>query len=122
MVVDASAGITIKKLAAPHAFIDAIQQLDAYTGTWYLLYDASGVGTPTQGYCNVGALCWINMRLRNNGNAAGSIYLKITRTDNGAVIWNQSYSLAVNAYVDIDQINFIMPNSDLTLTFEIGHT
>lgn len=117
MVVDGSATLTIRALAEAFAVIDAIRQLDASTGVWYSLYPEA-----QQGYCGAGALCWINLRLRNGGTLDGSVYLKITRGDNGAVIWNQSYSLAVNAYVDIDQINFTMPANDLALTFEIGHT
>jgi len=109
--------ISVVSASLAHAFIDAIRQLDSATSIWYSLFPEG-----QQGYCNVGAVCWINMRLRNNGNGMGSIYVKITRGDTGAVVWNQSYTLAENAYVDIDQINFVMPDVDLTLTFEIGHT
>ena len=117
MVVDATAPITIKVLANPYAHIDAIRQLDATTGIWYSLFPEA-----QQGFCNAGAIAWINLRLKNIGNVAGNVYLKITRGDTGAVVWDQSYSLAINAYVDIDQINFVMPSADLVLTFEIGHT
>jgi len=117
MVVDASSSLTINKLASAHAYIDAIRQLDAASGIWYSLFPEA-----QQGQCTVGAVCWINMRLRNNGNGSGSCYLKITRGDTGIIIWNQSYSLGVNAYVDVDQISFVMPNANLALTFEIGHT
>ena len=116
MVVDAIAPITIVTLANAHAYIDAIRQLNPATGIWYSLFPEG-----QQGYCTAEQTCWINLRLRNNGTLAGSVYLKITRGDTGAVIWNQSYNLAINAYVDIDQINFVMPNTDLALTFEIGH-
>lgn len=117
MVVDASAPITIRTIANPYAVIDAIRQLDPATSVWYSLYPEG-----QQGYCTAGQTCWINLRLRNGGSLAGSVYLKVTRGDNGAIVWNQSYNLAVNAYVDIDQINFVMPAADLLLTFEIGHT
>lgn len=121
MVVDGTAPITIKTLAEPHAFIVAIQQLDAKTGQWYLIYDSTGVGTPVQGQCTAGATCWINLRLQNNGTLAGIVYIKITRTDTGAVILNRNYSLGINAYVDVTDISFVMPNVDLSLMFEIGH-
>lgn len=116
MVVDASANLTIITLANAYAHIDAIRQLDANSGIWYSLFPEG-----QQGYCTANALAWINLRLRNIGSLDGTVYLKITRTDNNQVIWDQSYTLAMNAYVDIDQINFTMPNYDLALTFEIGH-
>lgn len=114
--MDASAPLTIRTLANPVAVIDAIRQLDPATNTWYSLYPEG-----QQGYCTAGQTCWINLRLRNGGTRQGAVYLKITRQDIGAVIWNQSYTLAVNAYTDIDQINFVMPATDVTLVFEIGH-
>lgn len=117
MVVDASAPITIRTLANATAVIDAIRQLNSASGVWYNLYPEGQTG-----YCNASQPCWINLRLRNGGTISGSIYLKITRGDTGTVVWNQSYNLAVNAYVDIDQINFVMPNTDLILNFEVGHT
>ena len=117
MVVDASAPITIHTLANAKAYIDAIRQLDSASGIWYSLFPEGA-----QGYCTALQTAWINLRLRNSGTLAGSVYLKITRGDTGAIVWNQSYSLAINAYVDIDQISFVMPNTDLTLTFEVGHT
>ena len=116
MVVDAIAPITIRTLANAKAVIDAIRQLDSFTSIWYSLFPEGA-----QGYCTAEQTCWINLRLRNGGTLAGTVYLKVTRGDNGAIIWNQTYNLAINAYVDIDQINFVMPNADLALTFEIGH-
>lgn len=115
MVVDAQASITINTLSTL-AVIDAIRQLDPATGTWYSLFPEGQTG-----YCTAGQTCWINLRLRNGGDVAGTIYLKITRTDTGAVIWNQNYAQPIGGYVDIDQINFLMPNTDITLAFEIGH-
>ena len=117
MVVDASASITINVLANAHAYIDAIRQLDPATSIWYNLFPEG-----QQGYCTVDQTCWINLRLRNNGTAAGQIYLKITRQDINYMIWNQTYNLARDAYVDIDQISFVMPSSNLTLVVEIGHS
>jgi hypothetical protein len=117
MVVDASAPITIRVLANAYAHIDAIRQLDVNSGIWYSLFPEG-----EQGYCNANTTAFINLRLKNTGSAAGNVYLKITRGDNGAIVWNQSYNLAINAYVDIDQISFVMPYTDLALTFEVGHT
>lgn len=117
MVVDVTGTITINTLANPVAVIDAIRELDGGTGVWYSIFPEA-----QQGYCTASQLCWINLRLRNGGTATGSVYLKITRQDTGAVIWNQSYSLPVGGYVDIDQINFTMPNTNISLAFEIGHT
>lgn len=116
MVVDATATITINTLAEAWAHIDAIRQLDPATSTWYSLFPEG-----QQGYCTAGQTCWINLRLGNYGTLDGTVYLKITRNDTGAVIWDQSYALAINQYVDIDQINFVMPNANIALTFEIGH-
>ncbi len=117
MVVDASAPITIRTLANAIAYIDAIRQLDAATGIWYSLFPEG-----TQGYCTALQTAWINLRLRNSGTLAGSVYLKITRGDNGAIVWNQSYNLARNAYVDRNQISNGIPNTHLSLTVEVGHT
>lgn len=116
MVVDASATLTINTLANAYAFIDAIRQLDPATSSWYSLYPEG-----QQGYCTAGQTCWINLRLRNAGTLDGTLYLIVTRTDTNAQIWNQQYNLAIGAYVDIDQINFVMPNANIGLTFEIGH-
>lgn len=119
MVQDAASDITIIALdvpTAPWAHIDAIRLLDTATGVWYSIFPEGA-----QGYCTKGAISWINLRLKNAGTGAGTIYLKITRQDNGATVWDNSYSLDVNGYVDIDQINFVMPAADLTLRFEIGH-
>jgi len=116
MVVDATAPITINVLANPYAHIDAMRQLDPATSIWYNLFPEG-----QQGYCTVDQTCWINLRLHNIGTAAGQVYLKITRTDINYIIWNQTYNLERDAYVDIDQISFIMPLSNITLVFEIGH-
>lgn len=116
MVVDATGTISINAIAEAFAYIDAIRELDSKTGIWYSIFPEA-----QQGYCNVGATCWINLRLRNAGNGAGYIYIKITRADTGAIIWSQTYPLVPNAYVDIDQINFVMPSANLSLGFEIGH-
>jgi hypothetical protein len=115
MVVDATSTITIRTLANPHAFIDAVRQLDPATSIWYNLYPEG-----QQGYCTAARIGWINLRIRNDGTLAGTLYLKITKPD-GGIIFDKNYSLGVNAYYDEDQISFDMPATDLTLTFELGH-
>lgn len=118
MVVDGSAPITINVLAEAFAVIDAIRALDAAKGAWYSIYPEG-----QQALGTVGGTIWLNFRLRNGGGAAGNIYLKVTRNDTGAVIFNQQYSLGINAYVDISNPapNFVMPNASVSLQIEIGH-
>lgn len=117
MVVDAGPmAINIKVLAEAHALIDYLKSLDSYTGDWYDLYPSGQTG-----YCHAGSVCWINLRIRNNGTASGNIYVKVTV--NGSVIFNQSYPIAVGQYVDISNPapNFVMPAVDTDVIFEIGH-
>lgn len=118
MVVDAQAPITIRVLATPFAVLDAIRSLDSATGVWYSLYPEG-----QQGYCTKGYTCWLNFRIRNGGDAAGSVYVKISKND-GTVIYNQSWTLQVGEYFDVSANgpNFVMGTVDETLTFEIGHT
>lgn len=125
MVVDAQGTLNIKALAEAFAEIIYMKQLNAETGIWYDLYIKGGSPTFPDGHglCNIGSQCWINLRLQNTGTAAGNIYCKVTRSDTGEVIFNQSYSLGIGQYVDISNPapNFTMPYGDVALTFEIGH-
>lgn len=82
---------------------------------WYTPYPEGGSINGT-----AGATIWVNLRLRNTGTTAGYVYLILNRGDGGQ-IYNNSFYLARNAYVDIDNISFIMPEYTLTLGFEIGH-
>ena len=107
--------IEIRTLEA-WAHIDAMRILDPATGIWYAVFPEG-----QQAFCHVGETCWLNLRLKNAGTTAGTLYLIIRRQDTGQVIWNQSYPLGVDQYVDIDQINFVMPAYNVSLYFEIGH-
>lgn len=116
MVMDAQGEVLIIALTAPKAFIDAIRFLDSATSVWYSLFPEG-----QQVYCTKGSGAWLNMRVRNAGDATGTLYLKVTRLDTGAVIFDSSWVDPAGGYHDIDSIGFTMPNDNLTLRFEIGH-
>lgn len=118
MVVDAQGTLVINVLGNPWAHIDAMRVLDAATGTWYSTFPEG-----QQAYCTAGALCWINLRLQNAGNISGTIYITMTRNDGGSISnGNQSFALAPGGYVDIDNISLTMPQGNLSINFEIGHS
>lgn len=129
MVVDNTGLITINILGNAVACIDAIRVLDPATGIWYAPYPEGETA-----YCHAGQTCWVNMRLRNMGDLAGAIYLKVMKGETQDVIYNQFTSNLVpdprappvsnpvaGSYADITDISFVMPTGNLVLTFEIGH-
>jgi len=118
LAVDAQTDVTITALAEAHAYLMAIRQLDVATGIWHNFYPE---GEPME--CTVGAECWINFGLQNDGSAAGTIYCKVTRLDTSTVIYNRSFSLGVGEYVEAstDAPHFVMPSSNVMLRIEIGH-
>ena len=119
MVADATGEILILADALPtsaHAYIYGIRQLDQTTGVWYSIFP-EGV----QGHCQVGGGIWVDFGIQNDGTATGTLYAKVTRLDTGVVLYNQGFTLAVGGQ-QTASVNFTMPNNNVSLRFEIGHT
>jgi hypothetical protein len=116
MVQDATGNVVILAKPESKAFIDAIRILDTATGVWYAVFPEN-----QQAQCTIGVQCWVNMRVRNIGTGRGNLYLKVTRLDTNEVVFDYNWWDDPQGYQDITNIGFIMPNSDLTLRFEIGH-
>lgn len=115
MVQDAIGDVAIVSVGEPHAAINAIRVLDQSTSRWYNVFPE---GQSAQ--VNEGGGMWLDMGVGNNGNRSGTIYIKVTRTDTGQVVLDNSFNCAVGVYVT-KSVNFTMPANNVTLHFEIGH-
>lgn len=117
MVTDSSSPITINVLASPFAHINYLHQTDGATNFMYDIFPGL-----VQGQCNAGAACKFDMQIANIGNGSGSIYVKVTRNDTGVVLINQSVNLSPNQAFTVPQFSTLMPETNLSVTIEVGHT
>jgi len=107
--------ISIVSTSPAHAYIYGVREKDNSTGVWYNLYPEGQIG-----HCAVGATLTLTFGVQNNGSASGTLYCKVTRLDTGALIIDEQFALAVNEQHEVS-VTTAMPNSNLTLRFEIGH-
>lgn len=107
--------ITVISTSPAHAYIYGIRQKDESTGVWYSIYPEGQTG-----HCTAGATLTLTFGVQNNGSASGTLYCTVTRLDTGAQIINEQFALALNEQHEIS-VSITMPNSNLTLRFEIGH-